>query len=66
MVSKSSSGNLAHTAVITFCIQAAGGGLSTSQTLHDVGSNIFLAGLALQLASFFLFSCLWAVFLFRV
>jgi hypothetical protein len=54
--------------VVTFLIQAAGGGLSASgtQKTSEVGGNIFLAGLALQLLSFFLFTCLWAVFLFRV
>lgn len=40
--------------------------MSTSDSLHTVGTNIFLAGLCIQLASFFFFSCLWVVFLFRV
>ncbi|GMK58928.1 hypothetical protein CspeluHIS016_0603700 [Cutaneotrichosporon spelunceum] len=52
--------------IITFCIQAAGGSMSTSDGLHKVGSNIFLAGLILQLMSFALFSMLYVIFLFRV
>ncbi|EIW82130.1 RTA1-domain-containing protein [Coniophora puteana RWD-64-598 SS2] len=54
--------------ITTFLIQAAGGGLSTS---HDVssalaGSHIFLAGLVLQLASFLVFSVIYARFLYKV
>lgn len=51
---------------MTFLIQASGGGISTSANLHSVGTNIFLAGLVLQLASFLLFSVLCAVFIIRV
>lgn len=40
--------------------------MSTSDTMHDTGSNIFLAGLILQLISFTLFTCLYLVFWFRV
>lgn len=52
--------------VCTFLIQATGGGMSTADTLHDVGTKIFLVGLILQLISFALFSCLCVVFWFRV
>ncbi|KAL7419399.1 hypothetical protein Q5752_006237 [Cryptotrichosporon argae] len=54
--------------IITFLIQAAGGGLSTSDdtTQALTGSRIFLAGIAAQMASFILFSTLWAVFIYRV
>ncbi|WVQ85253.1 hypothetical protein IAT38_007418 [Cryptococcus sp. DSM 104549] len=50
--------------VITFLIQAAGGGLSISKnvTTAQAGGNIFLAGIALQFASFFFFTCAWAIF----
>lgn len=40
--------------------------MSTSDTLHTVGTNIFLAGLVLQLASFTLFTVLVIVFIYRV
>ncbi|ORY33699.1 RTA1 like protein-domain-containing protein [Naematelia encephala] len=54
--------------VITFFIQAAGGGLSISDNVKtaQAGGNIFLAGIAAQMASFILFSSLWAVFAFRI
>ncbi|TXT11269.1 hypothetical protein VHUM_02020 [Vanrija humicola] len=53
--------------VITFLIQAVGGGTSSAQNqkARDVGVRIFLAGLAAQLLSFLLFSVLWLVFLIR-
>ncbi|KAG8908582.1 hypothetical protein FRC01_007327, partial [Tulasnella sp. 417] len=46
--------------VVTFLIQAAGGGTSTSQNLktRDLGQKIFLVGLILQLVSFFFFTTL--------
>ncbi|KAG8741706.1 hypothetical protein FRC12_015576, partial [Ceratobasidium sp. 428] len=47
--------------IVTFAIQACGGGMSTTQNLKTIetGQNIFLAGLALQMASFALFSALY-------
>ncbi|KAK1926730.1 putative integral to membrane protein [Papiliotrema laurentii] len=53
--------------VVTFLIQAAGGGLSISDNLKtaQAGGNIFLAGIAAQMASFVLFSILWAMFAIR-
>ncbi|KAI0092852.1 RTA1-domain-containing protein [Irpex rosettiformis] len=56
--------------VTTFLIQAAGGGVSASA--HEdlkkakAGSNIFLAGLALQLASFLFFIVLYLRFITRM
>lgn len=54
--------------VITFLIQAAGGGLSTSTNISQAqtGGNIFLAGIAIQMASFALFSAMWILFIVRV
>jgi hypothetical protein len=54
--------------VCTFLIQAAGGGLSTAQDakLRDVGSKVFLAGIALQLASFAFFTGVYLMFAWRV
>lgn len=54
--------------VVTFLIQAAGGGLSTAQDakLRDVGSKVFLAGIALQLASFAFFTGVYIMFAWRV
>lgn len=54
--------------VITFLIQAAGGGLSTSTDPKQAqtGGNIFLAGIAAQMASFTLFSGMWILFIVRV
>jgi hypothetical protein len=54
--------------VITFLIQAAGGGLSTSDNVQQAqtGGNIFLAGIAVQMASFALFSGMWILFIVRV
>ncbi|KIY73997.1 RTA1-domain-containing protein [Cylindrobasidium torrendii FP15055 ss-10] len=51
--------------IITFLIQAAGGGLSTSKNPDTglVGSRVFLAGLALQLLSFIIFTIIYARFL---
>lgn len=56
--------------VATFLTQAAGGSISASA--HDdahkaqVGSRVFLVGLALQLASFAFFTCVYLRFLWRV
>ncbi|GHJ87333.1 hypothetical protein NliqN6_3735 [Naganishia liquefaciens] len=54
--------------ICTFLIQAAGGGLSTAQDnkLRDVGSKIFLAGIALQLVSFAFFTGVYLMFAWRV
>lgn len=53
--------------ICTFLIQASGGGMSAAGgNLHDIGTKIFLAGLIIQLASFFTFSCFWILFLYRV
>ncbi|PWN53661.1 hypothetical protein IE53DRAFT_125310 [Violaceomyces palustris] len=41
--------------ITTFLIQAAGGSMQTSQKLHDVGGNIFLAGIILQFISYVIF-----------
>ncbi|KAK8866017.1 hypothetical protein IAR55_001168 [Kwoniella newhampshirensis] len=53
--------------VITFLIQAAGGGLSISKNYKtaEMGGHIFLAGIAAQMASFILFTVMWAVFGYR-
>lgn len=54
--------------VLTFLIQAAGGGLTISKTpkMADAGSKIFLAGIAIQAISFVSFTVLWAMFAWRV
>ncbi|OBZ80079.1 Protein RTA1 [Grifola frondosa] len=54
--------------VTTFLMQAAGGSLSTAHNLSllKIGEHIFLAGLALQLASFAVFFCLALLFFYRV
>ncbi|KAF5384013.1 hypothetical protein D9757_006917 [Collybiopsis confluens] len=52
--------------VITFWIQAAGGGLSVQQSLSKMGTDIAMAGLILQLISFGLFALLLIVFGFRI
>ncbi|WVQ70923.1 hypothetical protein IAR50_000448 [Cryptococcus sp. DSM 104548] len=50
--------------VVTFLIQAAGGGLSTSKdvTAAETGGHIFLAGIAIQMASFLFFTVAWIIF----
>ncbi|QRW02251.1 RTA1-like protein [Ceratobasidium sp. AG-Ba] len=54
--------------IVTFAIQACGGGMSTTQDQKTIetGQHIFLAGLAAQMASFALFSALYIVFLLRL
>ncbi|KAI9574466.1 RTA1-domain-containing protein [Boletus coccyginus] len=54
--------------ITTFLIQVMGAGLTVShnQTQQQLGSHIFLAGLALQLVSFTLFSGIYIRFLYRV
>nr|ODO03820.1 integral membrane protein [Cryptococcus depauperatus CBS 7855] len=53
--------------IITFCIQGAGGGLSTSHDVNtaQLGGKMFLAGIAIQMASFIFFTITWAIFGFR-
>ncbi|KAG8929495.1 hypothetical protein FRC03_004238 [Tulasnella sp. 419] len=53
--------------VITFLIQAAGGGISASIDIHkrETGEKIFLSGLILQLISFVFFCILFLVFMYR-
>ncbi|KAF8317734.1 RTA1-like protein [Clavulina sp. PMI_390] len=54
--------------VTTFLIQAAGGGISTgkSQKSVNLGSNLFIIGLGLQLASYLFFTAIFLLFLYRV
>jgi len=55
--------------IVTFLIQATGGALATSAEAVErarIGSKIFLAGLALQMASFALFSLMYAIFLYKL
>jgi hypothetical protein len=49
--------------VVTFCIQAAGGGLQTSQMFETikVGNHIFLAGTIIQTFSYIVFAALTIV-----
>ncbi|WVF70553.1 hypothetical protein IAT40_005344 [Kwoniella sp. CBS 6097] len=51
--------------IFTFLIQGSGGGLAATSS-SNLGSKLFLIGLALQLVSFALFTCLWAVVGFRI
>ncbi|THU77516.1 RTA1-domain-containing protein [Dendrothele bispora CBS 962.96] len=54
--------------ILTFLIQAGGGGLQASADVNmaDIGSKVAIVGLVLQLVSFGLFTCLLLVFGFRV
>ncbi|KDN47510.1 hypothetical protein RSAG8_03650, partial [Rhizoctonia solani AG-8 WAC10335] len=54
--------------LFTFAVQACGGGMSTTNDLDKlrIGQKLFLTGLALQLASFALFSALYIIFLIRI
>lgn len=51
--------------VITFWIQAAGGGLTAQASMADIGQKIALVGLVLQLLSFLLFCVLLVSFGWR-
>ncbi|GAA5929057.1 RTA1 domain-containing protein [Sporobolomyces koalae] len=51
--------------VVTFLLQGAGGGLSSSPSSADLGHKISLVGLALQLVSYGLFCALLIVFRIR-
>jgi len=55
--------------ISTFLVQAAGGAISASsnnEKAAKTGSRVFLVGLALQLASFSVFTYIYLVFLYRV
>lgn len=52
--------------ISTFLIQAAGGGMSAIASIEKVGEKIALAGLILQLVSFFSFTVVLIIFGFRV
>ncbi|KAF5344104.1 hypothetical protein D9758_008893 [Tetrapyrgos nigripes] len=55
--------------ITTFLIQAIGGSMSISannQPLALAGSRVFLTGLALQLLSFLIFTCIFGLFIYRV
>ncbi|KIJ63644.1 hypothetical protein HYDPIDRAFT_92368 [Hydnomerulius pinastri MD-312] len=54
--------------VTTFLIQAVGGGLMAEDnvSIASAASHVFLAGLVLQLASFAVFTFIFALFLWRV
>ncbi|KAJ3739402.1 RTA1-like protein [Lentinula detonsa] len=55
--------------ITTFLIQAIGGAMSISandEPLALAGSRVFLTGLALQLFSFLVFTCIFLIFLYRV
>jgi len=55
--------------IITFLIQAAGGSISVASNTPQqalTGSHVFLAGLAIQLVSFFIFTCFYVYFLYNV
>ncbi|CCO37309.1 Protein RTA1 [Rhizoctonia solani AG-1 IB] len=52
--------------IVTLLVQAAGGGMAAMQSLSDIGKKIFLIGLIVQLISFALYMCVYAVFLYRM
>lgn len=55
--------------IVTFLIQAAGGGVSIAADtakVNKAGSNVFLAGLAIQLAWFVAFTTVYIRFLWLV
>ncbi|KAH7323320.1 RTA1 like protein-domain-containing protein [Rhizoctonia solani] len=54
--------------VVTFWIQAGGGGLtaSGSDNMRNLGSKVFLGGLIAQLISFLIYSVVFALFIQRV
>ncbi|KAI5890449.1 uncharacterized protein SCHCODRAFT_02345316 [Schizophyllum commune H4-8] len=51
--------------VITFFVQASGSGLEVNEDMADIGSNIALAGLIIQILSFALFTLLMLRFGWR-
>ncbi|CUA71295.1 hypothetical protein RSOLAG22IIIB_09469 [Rhizoctonia solani] len=54
--------------VATFLVQGSGGGMvaSDNPNTKKIGEKVFLAGLIAQLVSFVIYSCLFAVFVFRL
>ncbi|KIY64653.1 RTA1-domain-containing protein [Cylindrobasidium torrendii FP15055 ss-10] len=46
--------------VITFLVQAGGGGIMVMEDKHELGEKIFLVGLILQLVSFVIFTLIFA------
>ncbi|CEL54746.1 Protein RTM1 OS=Saccharomyces cerevisiae GN=RTM1 PE=3 SV=1 [Rhizoctonia solani AG-1 IB] len=54
--------------VVTFWIQATGGGLTATQnpSTRNLGSKVFLGGLVAQLISFLIYSFIFALFIHRV
>jgi hypothetical protein len=54
--------------VFTFLLQAAGGSMVIIKDvkISDAGNKLFLAGIAIQAASFVIFTAMWAVFAFRM
>ncbi|KAJ7794398.1 RTA1 like protein-domain-containing protein [Mycena olivaceomarginata] len=52
--------------VITFLLQAAGGGLMSSGSMASMGNKIIMLGLSLQLASFAIFTAVLMLFGFRL
>ncbi|KAL0949497.1 hypothetical protein HGRIS_009551 [Hohenbuehelia grisea] len=55
--------------ITTFLVQATGGAISASADgghMAEVGSRIFLGGIAAQLLSFVVFSIIYGIFLWRV
>ncbi|EIM86536.1 uncharacterized protein STEHIDRAFT_139394 [Stereum hirsutum FP-91666 SS1] len=52
--------------VITFFVQAGGSGLTSTASLATIGSDVAIVGLALQLASYVLFTMVLLIFGYRV
>lgn len=54
--------------VVTFLVQGSGGGLIASDdpSKSKIGDKVFLGGLIAQLVSFIVYTCLFAVFIFRL
>ncbi|KAG8929494.1 hypothetical protein FRC02_005508 [Tulasnella sp. 418] len=54
--------------VVTFLIQAGGGGISASRSTssRELGEKLFVVGLILQIVSFIFFCILFAVFMYRL
>ncbi|KAJ1305511.1 hypothetical protein OPQ81_000518 [Rhizoctonia solani] len=54
--------------VVTFWIQAGGGGLTASsdENMRNIGSKVFLGGLIAQLISFLIYTLVFALFIHRV
>ncbi|KAG8683083.1 hypothetical protein FRC11_013993, partial [Ceratobasidium sp. 423] len=54
--------------VVTFWVQAGGGGLTASQddNMRNIGSKVFLGGLIAQLISFLIYTFVFALFVHRL